>query len=243
METAVKIPTSDGKVLFGVLHEPSVRSPHCAILVHGLTGHMDEFLHLTFARYLANRGMAVLRFNQYDDLEGARRFHETTIRLHVADTKQVMAYARGRGFESLALVGHSLGAPVSIASVDAETRALVLWDPAESPAERIRQWNTVDKERNISYLDWRVRILLGPGWIEDAMTFPDPYEQLSRLSVPVKILAAELGGLIAEGQRYRAARGGAAALTIVPKAGHCFCEEGAIEHLSVETADWLFETM
>jgi len=103
METSFTLPTPDGKRIYGVLHS-NQELDTAIILAHGLTGHMNEFLHITFARSIMKTGMAVLRFNQYDDSDGARRFHETTIRLHVADTKCVMQYARALGFKKLVLI-------------------------------------------------------------------------------------------------------------------------------------------
>ena len=239
METSFTIPTPDGQKIYGVLHSPKLPTTAAVILVHGLTGQMHEFLHLTFARYLVNSGIAVLRFNQYGDLEGARRFHETTIGLHVADTQTVLRYARTLGFSKLALIGHSLGAPVAIAAVDSQVQALVLWDPTASPAERIKEWCTFDQKHQLSYLDWEMRIILGEDWIQDAKTFPDSFQQLSQLRLPVKIIAAELGGKLHHCERYRTALARKHDFAIVPKAGHTFVEEGAIEGLSKETAEWL----
>jgi pimeloyl-ACP methyl ester carboxylesterase len=239
METPFSIPTVDGKRIYGAMHVPALKTSSIAILVHGLTGHMDEYLHLTFARSSATRPFAVARFNQYDDRDGARRFYDSTISLHVADTKAVMKYLQSLGYEKLALIGHSLGAPVAIAAVDTDTRALVLWDPTSSPAERVRDWETRDPKHHIAYLDWQMRVILGEKWLEDAKTFPDSYAQLSQLKLPVKIIAAEVGGKLAYGQRYRAALGRDHAFAVVPNAGHTFVEEGAIEGLIAETSGWL----
>ena len=239
MEKLFILPTPDDKRIYGVVHIPEKPTTFAAIIVHGLTGRMHEFVHLTVARYLTQKGIAVVRFNQYDDREGARRFQDSTIRLHVADTRQIMAHARSLGFTDLVLVGHSLGGPISITAADDETRALVLWDPCAAPSERIRDWSTYEPERGISFLDWQIRVLLGQEWIEDAKTFPDPFQTISKLTLPVKIIAAGDGNQFPACDRYRAVLAGRHEYVIVPDSGHVFAEEGAVERVSVETETWI----
>ncbi len=58
MEKPFSVPTTDGKRLYGVFHEPTAETSSAVILVHGLTGHMNEYLFLTFARELVKQGVA-----------------------------------------------------------------------------------------------------------------------------------------------------------------------------------------
>lgn len=150
-----------------------------------------------------------------------------------------MQYARALGFKKLVLVGHSLGAPVAIFAADSETNGLVLWDPSDAPTEKIQQWNTFDEMLQISYLDWDKRILLGEDWINDAKSFTDPFEQLRTLTLPVKVIAAEHGGLIPTCERYCRVLAGQHEVSVIPRAGHNFVEEGSIELLTTETETWL----
>ncbi len=243
MEKPFAIATPDGKKIYGVLHEPEHKTSSAVVIVHGLTGSMNEFLHLTVARYLVKQGLAVFRFNQYDDSEKGRRFYDSTIRLHVADTQTVMAYARDCGYSRLALIGHSLGGPVSITAADSETKALVLWDPSGAPTKRILAWETYDPSLKISYIDWDMRYLLGKDWIQDAKSFPDPFAHIATLKMPIKIIGAELGGNLEHCEHYRKSRGKECAMVVIPKAQHTFVEEGVIEKLCEETGGWLKEIL
>jgi pimeloyl-ACP methyl ester carboxylesterase len=239
MEEKFSLAASDAKQIYGVLHHPNRTSSTLVLLVHGLTGHMNEFLHIHYARYQAALGVAVIRFNQYDDQAGARRFHESTISLHVTDTRTVMAFARERGYKNVVLVGHSLGAPVAITACDPQTAGLLLWDPTTAPALRVREWETRDRERNIAYLDWEKRIILGEAWLADARSFPDPFARIAECEIPVKIIAAEQGGHLEHCRLYREALGRAHQYVVVPGAGHVFADEGAAERLALETASWV----
>jgi hypothetical protein len=239
MEKSFSIPAIDGKQIYGVLHVPSQPTTAAVIIVHGLTGNMNEYLHLTFARSCVRQGIAVIRFNQYDDRPGARRLHDSTISLHVADTKSIISYAKSGGLSNLALIGHSLGGPVSIAACTSDIKALLLWDPTASPRERILDWETFDREHNLAYLDWQMRIILGKEWIEDARTFPDSFNQIAKLNIPIKIVRAELGGKLDYCKRYSAAINREHDFVLIPNADHVFAQEGAIDRLLIESTQWL----
>lgn len=81
MEKAFVLTTSDDAEIHGVLHPSSNKSRPMVVLVHGLTGHMDEYIHLRLARLLNGEGYSVIRFNQYGDEPRARKFHTSTMAL------------------------------------------------------------------------------------------------------------------------------------------------------------------
>ena len=241
-EKSFVIETDDGKRIYGCLHSPVDSDLGKAIiLVHGLTGHMNEHIHLMLGRYLSRKGYAVLRFNQYGDGAGARVFHETTIRMHVSDTRAVIQYAHQLGFKEIILAGHSLGSPVAIGATDTLVDSLILLDPTGPPRERIEVWQTYDPKHQLSYLDWSMRIVLGEQWIKDARTFPDSYEAFARISCPVLIIATELGEQMPFCQRYASIHPAKPEIKIIPKSGHCFTEEAAVERLADSLEQWLAE--
>ena len=239
MEQAFVIDASDRAEIYGVLHPSSDKRRPLVVLVHGLTGHMEQYLHLRVARLLNEKGYSVIRFNQYGDEERARKFHGATIRDHVSDTKDVIEFAIKEGFRSVFLAGHSLGSPVAIASTGELVSGLILIDPTGRPMDRIKDWQTYDPEHNISYLDWSRRIILGERWIEDAKSFPDSYQQFASVSCPVQILAAERADQMKYCERYREVHPFHPDIQVVPTATHCFTEEGASEALSSLMMRWI----
>lgn len=242
MEHPYSVAAPGGYQVYGVYHESDAPSDYAVVQIHGLTGDMGSYSQLTMARFFARHGVPVFRFNQYSDLIGARKFHETTIRGHVEDTRLVIEYAFTKGFKGVVLVGHSLGAVVAITAVDEHVRGLLLWEPAGPPAERICEWETRDISGTYSYLDWRTRVVLGEGWIADAKNFPDPALRLSSLSLPVKIIAGEHGGVHPYCVRYRDAAVHMPEYVVLKDCGHVFLEEGAIEQLGSESLSWLRKT-
>lgn len=239
MEEAFVINTSDNAEIHGFLHPSSDQSRPMVVLVHGLTGHMDEYIHVRLARLLSKEGFSVIRFNQYGDEPRARRFYNSTIRKHVSDTKDVVAYAIKEGYSTIVLAGHSLGSPVAIAAAGDSVSGLVLIDPTGPPKERIRDWQTYDAEHRISYLDWSRRIILGESWIQDALSFPDSYLQFASVTCPVQIIAAERADQMKYCEGYREAHPKHPVIQVVPNATHCFPEDGATEMLGSMISKWI----
>ncbi len=238
-ETPFCLPTSDGKRISGIMYNPPQSSQVAVVLVHGLTGHMTEYLHIMLARYLLRAGLPVFRFNLYGDEANERKFHDSTIRLHVSDTKCVVEHARSLGFSRVVLIGHSLGSPVAIEATDPEISGLVLLDPTGDPKDRIKDWQTYDPRHQLSFLDWRIRIILGEEWIADAKTFPDPFEQVSKVRCPVQIIAAERAEQMTYCVRYRESLANRPEIQVISGATHCFTEDGAVESVGQAIEDWI----
>jgi pimeloyl-ACP methyl ester carboxylesterase len=235
MEKLFKINASDAKLIYGYFHQPKLPTNKAVILIHGLTGSMNQYLILTFARHIAEKGIAVFRFDQYSRQEVARKFSESTISTHISDTKFVMQYARSLGYEELTLIGHSLGGPIAIFSADNDTKSLLLWEPTATPSERVKFWQTYDEKHNISYLDWNMKIILEDSYIESAKNCPSAYKHISTLKLPIKIISAELGGTLDFARQYVENAGQKCEFVIVPNAGHDFSEEHAISTLIEES--------
>jgi pimeloyl-ACP methyl ester carboxylesterase len=239
MERAFIINTSDSAEIHGFLHPASSKARPMVVLVHGLTGHMEEYIHVRLSRLLNEQGFSVIRFNQYGDEPRARKFHNSTIRQHVSDTRDVLAYAIKEGYSTIVLAGHSLGSPVAIAAADASVKGLILIDPTGRLTDRIKDWQTYDPEHKISDLNWSRRIILGERWIEDAKSFSDSYLQFAKVACPVQIIAAERAEQMQYCERYREAHPEHPVIQVVPNATHCFPEEGATEELCSTISRWI----
>ncbi len=238
-QTEFSLVANDGARIAGVCHSPQQPTKVAVVLVHGLTGHMCQYLHIMLGTLLARAGFAVFRFDQYGDEDDQRKFHTSTIRSHVADTKTVIEYVRSLGFEKVVLAGHSLGAPIAVEAADTLIAGLILLDPSGDPKDRINEWQVSDERRGSSFLDWRTRTILGEAWVEDARTFPDPYERLSQLECPVCIVAAERAEQMKFCERYRDAHVSKPDVLTIAGATHCFTEEGVVEDLGDAMAEWL----
>lgn len=127
---------SDGAALATSIDRPEGAGPHpVVVMVHGLTGGRigKSYYFVEFARRLAQRGIAVVRFDQSGCGESSGRFIDLTIPRMVGDTRAVCDWLADQPWcdaGRLGLVGVSLGALPAIA-VDAERRAaaVALWAP------------------------------------------------------------------------------------------------------------------
>ncbi|MBN8550664.1 MAG: hypothetical protein J0M12_15215, partial [Deltaproteobacteria bacterium] len=61
------------------------KSQALCIMVHGLTGNMDESFYRLGTEYLARRGFATYRLNLYGWPKGSRRLPDSTLRTHAQD--------------------------------------------------------------------------------------------------------------------------------------------------------------
>ncbi len=232
MEQLSTIPCADGKEIYAVHHRQKTGANTVLILVHGLTGSMNQYIHLILARSIEKHGIDVIRFNQYGEELSARKFHQTTISQHVADTRMVIDYARSQGYTSIYVAGHSLGAPVAIAAFEKDLRGLILLDPTFTPRERVVKWENRDPQCSVPFLELGFRVILGESWLRDAKEFPDSYQQFASINVPVCLFIAENGGLGEAAQKYCDVSQSPLHVHHIKGASHSFPEREATEEIA-----------
>lgn len=142
-ETPFFFPSAQSR-LFGVLHQPTVAASHAAFLLCHPFGEEKLWSHrvfVSFARALAARGHAVLRFDFLGSGDSTGTTTDTSLETHLTDVGSAADALLGRqpAVRRLGLVGLRLGA--SFAALYAERNAesgrhqqllngpLVLWDP------------------------------------------------------------------------------------------------------------------
>ena len=139
----------DGKLdrLFGVLHRPAQEANGNAFVFCHPFAEEKLWAHrvfVNFARELARRGYAVLRFDYrgYGDSEG--EFTHCTLAHHAEDIEQAISFLHEQvgGIQKTGLLGLRLGA--SLAWLSAERCGihgpLVLWDPVLNGEEYVLEF-------------------------------------------------------------------------------------------------------
>jgi exosortase A-associated hydrolase 2 len=127
----------DRKRLFGILHEADASAARqnfavvfCAALFEDkLWSHR---VMVNFARYLASRGVSVLRFDYFGDGESEGRFDEASVTTRTADIADAVTFCRERTkIDRVYLLGLCYGATLALhASLREGTGAgVVAWAP------------------------------------------------------------------------------------------------------------------
>lgn len=232
--------------LIGLLHLPTGEKPAqgwpALLMLHGFTGHKagDHRLHTLFARHMAARGVATLRFDfrGYGDSQGD--FAAVTPARQLEDAGAAAEWLRAHPDtdpQRLMLLGHSLGGLLAAqAAADLAPHRLALWAPALP--------------------DYFLRYLPGgslPAGVQDIGGWPlgRPFlEEVLRLN-PLRAAAA-WGGVAAIfhgdadeecphswGERYAEALGPGTELALIEGANHSFDNLGHLQTLFTLTGRFL----
>jgi len=122
--------------LFGVLHQPETNELKGGFVFCHAFAEEKLWTHrvsVTFARELAKRGYAVLRFDHYGHGDSQGEFKNATIEHYKADINVAIELLKMEvpALESVSLLGQRFGA--TLAATVAESRddinSLILWDP------------------------------------------------------------------------------------------------------------------
>lgn len=125
----------NGQRLFGVLHQGA--SPGLAVVVCAPLFDEKLWSHRVFvnlARYIAARGVSVLRFDYYGDGESEGRFEDASVSTRLRDIHDAVGFCRREtGAQRVVLVGLGYGATLALrAALDAASPAVagvVAWSP------------------------------------------------------------------------------------------------------------------
>jgi len=173
----VRYETADGEVLQALLWLPRERTRTAVIYVPSATGGFAGRHDLVpVSRAITGKGFAFMAANvrTVGDPSGwtFARFEDC-----VEDVKAAVRYAKSRRFETLALVGHSLGGPRAIyywvQTREPSVRALVFMGSIVSPyGEAQLRWPE-EKRREYSVFLRKIRKLVQQGRGGEVLTFKD----------------------------------------------------------------------
>jgi len=115
--------------LAGVLHFPNEKTSACVITCHGLFSSKDSEKYVSIGRRFCGEGLAVLRFDFRGCGESGGLFEETSLTGRIEDLESSLDFVEEQGYESIGVMGSSLGGTVAVltAAKDKRIKALVTW--------------------------------------------------------------------------------------------------------------------
>ena len=236
MERELKIKTSQRKnihcIIRGSLDRPVI------VLVHGLSGNMNEAMHYNAARYFETHGFSSLRFNLYSWQKGARKLHQCTFATHGKDIDVLLRYLESQGAKQIFVVGHSYGFPSILHAKNMCFRAAAAWDGSVLPT------NHVDVARRSQspkgrIIDEGYFVIIGERMAKDSRKI-DTLGLLKKLKRPVSFITVNdnVNGNLSGAQRMFKACNQDKELVVIKGAHHTFSEDGKQEELYAATLSW-----
>jgi len=115
--------------LAGVLHSPNEKTSACVITCHGLYSSKDSEKYVSIGRRFCGEGLAVLRFDFRGCGESGGLLEETSLTSRMKDLESALDFVEEQGYESIGVMGSSLGGTVAVltAAKDRRVKALVTW--------------------------------------------------------------------------------------------------------------------
>ena len=235
------ITAADGARIYGALNRAGdVPTRYAIIMVHGLTGDMNTYHHKIPSLYFTQNGFDVVRFNLYDDQDGARKLRNCTLATHAADVNDV-AQQLGADYDGLFFVGHSFGAPTLMTAQPARARAVSLWDPTFNLPAVWKDRRGLTREGDLNILNWGVSFVIGDAMIDEARTKYSTQECLalsSQFARPVQVIHAADGFYASHDTSWHSTGNPANERHIVPHADHCFYNGNTLYNAMDLTLSW-----
>ncbi len=223
MEKKLRIKVSEKNYIYGRLegtsHQPLF------IVVHGLTGSMDDDFYLSATRYFAKQGYSTFRFNFYGAEKDAQQLIESSLKTQASDIDAIVQYFREKKFQKIFIVGHSYAGPSILLSNKQKFDGAVLWDPSYeisfTKTERGSPAVKYIKEIKGYMMNWGINIVIGKTMADEANTIK--WNELTKnFHVPLKIIVAGKGALMRGAKHYFKTANRPKDLTIIKNATHCF---------------------
>ncbi|MEK7619480.1 MAG: alpha/beta hydrolase [Patescibacteria group bacterium] len=175
------------------------------IVVHGLPCTINEGIYERACEHFQQAGYATYRFGLYDWHKDARQLIDCTLITHAKDLDTVVAHFRENGFKKIFVAGHSFGGPTILLSTKQDFDAAVLWDPSYDISVIKKKYGASGgkfiKALNGYFMRWGVSVIIGKKMAEqiDHLEWDGLPENFH---VPLKIIAAQKGVLMAGCKKY-----------------------------------------
>ena len=236
------ISTDDGHKIYGVTNYASEgQANRCLVLVHGLSGHRNEYHLKTAAHYFVAKGYDVMRFDLYSGQPQGRNLRNCTLQTHAADLNHVLGI-KAQDSKYLYISGHSYGAPSIMVGQPKQANAISLWDPSFNFRKLFGKRIDFQKENDLIIWSGAVDKVIGEAFWQEALNCYDTEECLalskSLSDVPIQVIHA--GECIYAEDKYSWHSAGHPANErhLIKGADHCFHRGNALDKALALSHQW-----
>ncbi|MBN8548572.1 MAG: alpha/beta hydrolase [Deltaproteobacteria bacterium] len=240
MEIKLRIQSRQrGRYLYGLLTCPPRSTKKVIIVVHGMTGWMNDGKNRACAKFFTKRGWATLRFDLYGYQDDAGTFDKLGMRDNAADINTMVSHCKKLGFNSICLAGHSLGWPNILLANLKGVKAIISWDGPDPDSLRdVRSFGKYNAAVGGYIVDWGTRHIIGRKLTQELRKFPTAKSLVGGVKTPMLVIAAGDGPYHGAARIYCESTDGPNKFLEIPGASHNFAEEGKEEVLIRETFAW-----
>lgn len=239
MEQTWQLETPDGHKIYGVLNGTGRPASAAIFIVHGLTGHMNEYAFKRAADHFSS-AYDVYRFNLYDGAEKGRALTDCTIQTHADDLQLVLSHF-GKSYQHVFLIGHSYGGPTVMLANPDKVTAVSLWDPSFDLHHIQSEFSSAYQACGEVYcVHWGTTYLIGRAMYEEAGRLDQPAcRELARaFRTPVQVIHAGDGFFVKAEESYHTGGDLRNIREVVDGSVHCFYEGNTCDDLLRKTASW-----
>lgn len=217
-----------------------------ALLIHGLTGHPFEYVHMTTVPQLNALGYDVARISLYGDHPQNRSLIDSTVQTHADDSNALISHLKDKyGYQHLYAAGHSYGGLTLLLANPAGLNAAAFWDASFTPYKAFWKDNAHPcqfKERSCYTMRFDgVDQIFGEAMVQEAQKLDEQAESIARVftAPALVILAGDNAENPLRTHLYDALPPQHnKKLLDVAGANHCFYVNGTAQELAAATCDW-----
>lgn len=249
METQITFPNHDNERLSGTLHIPEEKTGMGVVLGHCFTCTRHTAILREIAGNLTNAGCIVLRFDFSGNGQSQGLFEETSISKHIREMASAVERIRQNGTSWIALVGHSMGAAISVLAaprishvhaVAALAGRLTGFDPSSflSP----EQIADLEQDGKVTFTSRNRNLALSRSFFEDAKDYSLP-ETLKAIRIPILIVHGDQDEMIPVTEAHNAGHFNSdyIDLDIVSGADHMFSNPDHRKQIAARITQWMLQ--